>query len=73
MPVPFDAGVEVLDDFFVLKLTVFIVPAAVFIEPEYSLRFRNDNLFDFFGQSILRGDRFRDILRRDAGFDLRKI
>jgi len=28
MPVPFDAGVEVLDDFFVLKPTVFIVPAA---------------------------------------------
>ena len=71
MLVPFDAGVEVIDDFFVLKLTVFIVPAAVFIKPEYSLLLRYDNRFYFFYQSILRSERIRVILSRDAGFELR--
>ena len=45
--VPFNAGMKVIDDFFMLELTIGVVPAAISVEPENSLIRRDLNCFNY--------------------------
>ena len=48
LPVAFDTGMKVTDYFIVPEFAVFVIPAAVFIEPENGFIFTNNNFFDLF-------------------------
>ncbi len=46
--VPFNAGMKVIDDFFMFEFTIGVVPAAISIQPENSLIRGDLNCFNFF-------------------------
>jgi len=55
--IPVNTGVKVIDDFVMLELPMCVAPAAVFVEPEYGILFRNYLFFDLINHSIVRGER----------------
>jgi len=46
-----DTGMKITNYFVVPEFAIFVIPAAVFIEPEDGFLFTNDNFFDFFGHT----------------------